>query len=155
MASGIRLIRASDLQSHCNSCCIFISSRTCDQEFSLLNQSLPLLLSIRSHHVLLSSSGKKKKKTTTEELLSGHETHIPFVLFIFNLEQDYKILFGRHSSVRNFCLKATTLFPYPPPCTITSVKLKMLQTALHLVNNPLKNLLRKQAATGSTYPARF
>jgi len=31
----------------------------------------------------------------------------------------------------------------------------MLQTALHLVNNPLKNLLRKQAATGSTYPAMF
>jgi len=44
--------------------------------------------------------GKNKNKTetkkTTEELLSGHETHIPFVLSIFNLEQDYKILFGRH-----------------------------------------------------------
>lgn len=117
LASGTWLIIASDLQLHCNSCCIFISSHTCDQEFSQLNQSLPLLLSIRSHHVLLSSSGKKTTKS--EELLSGHETYILFVSFIFNLAQDYKILFGRHSSMRTFCLKATTLSRYPPPRTTT------------------------------------
>lgn len=118
MASGIHLTKASDLQPHWNSHCVLISSHTCDQEFSLLNQSLPLLLSIHSHHVLSSSSGKqtnKKTPNTTEQLLSEHKSHSPFVLFTSNLEQDYKILFGRHSSMRCFCLKATTVFPYPPP----------------------------------------
>lgn len=32
-----------------------------------------------------------------------------------------------------------------------SVNLKMLQTALYFVNNPLKNLLKKPAAISSTY----
>lgn len=63
MASEIQLNRPSDLQQHCSSHYILITSCTCDLEFSLLNQSLPLSLSIHSHHVLLSSSGKKKENS--------------------------------------------------------------------------------------------
>lgn len=54
-----------------------------------------------------------------------------------------------------FVWKQRHFSPALPLHNHMSVKLKMLQTALHLVNNPLKNLPRKQAATGCTYPAPF
>lgn len=148
MTSGICLTRASDLQSHCNSHCILVSARTCDQEFSLLNQSLPLLLSIHSHHVLSSSSGKQTNKTPTQRnsyCLGIKAIHHLFYFFpIWNKTTRY--------CLEDIHLWDAFVWKQPPFSTTlplqnhTSVKFNMLQTALHLVNNPLKNLLRKQAA---------
>lgn len=151
MALGTRLNRACDLQAHCNSPYILISSRTCDLEFSLLNRSLPLLLSIRSHRVLLNNSEGK----TNRLLLSVHENPYTICFIYFKSGTRLQDIVWKTFVHEKLFSESNHPSPPPsPPCTITSVKLKMLQTVLHLVNNPLKNLLRKQAVIGSTYPAR-
>lgn len=147
MASEIQLNRPSDLQQHCSSHYILITSCTCDLEFSLLNQSLPLSLSIHSHHVLLSSSGKKKK---TVIIWSWNSYTICFILFKSGTRSQEII--WRTFIYEKLFSESNHSFPLLPPLyKHISVNLKMLQTALCLVNNPLKNLLKKPAATGSTY----
>lgn len=117
-ALGTQLNRASDLQPHRNSHYILISSRTCDLEFSLLNRSLPLLLSIRSHRVLLSNSEWGKKK---EELLSVHENPYSICFTYFKSGTRLQGIVWKTFAYEKLFSESNHPFPLPPPPTQSHV----------------------------------